>query len=221
MKRKDSMIKKTSILFVLCLGGMLFAEEAPKSETVEAVPIAAAGGEGSGEGPENTVSFDLFPLIKGIIAYGDYGPFDVTAFNLSLAYERFRLRNFSIGVGLDAYFGNIIQPQGQVATSIPLTYFSITAQTRWYLLSDKFQKLFIGADLGFNSFSVDGDNDVEDGGFLGFIAALKIGYRISTPNKIYIEPAMSYVLSKTSVHSSMISISPLGWQGGLKFGYSF
>jgi hypothetical protein len=112
-----------------------------------------------------------------------------------------------------------------------------------------FDKFFIGANLGINAQTIDGGKaEPKEGGFLGLTIALQAGYRVLFPKNFYIEPVMSYVLSKSGgsssgggsddflgglfgdlfddvMDSAMASMSapvvPLGWQGGLRIGVTF
>ena len=168
---------------------------------------------------------DVFPTIKGFIAAGEFDEVTtVTAICLAGGAEYYLSPGFSIGGGLDTYFGSVKFDLGPVTQKVEYFYFALTGQARWYLTAQDHQKLFVGADLGFNRFSIEGKSKAKDGGFSGLIAALKLGYKIQYPKNIYIEPSMSYVLSKTSGMEEELGatfVTPRGWQGGLRVGYVF
>ena len=115
--------------------------------------------------------------------------------------------HFSVGAGLDMHFGKLYD--------IDTFYFALAAQGRYYPLSEKSEKIFLGASLGFNSLTNDGDTDY--GGFVGLTTSLSAGYKLMLFRKLSVEPSMSFFLSKIGVSP----VTPLGWQGGLKIGITF
>ena len=179
--------KIIAIVLLVC-AGTVFAQETVVSD-----------------GPKNTVALDLFPLFKGFIATD----FDSKTgqFCLAFAYERCIATHFSIGAGIDLYFGTIYD-----VTSF---YFALAAQGRYYPISENFEKFFIGVSLGFNILTIGGDTDY--GGFAGLTTALAAGYKLLLFGGLYLEPSMAYFLSKTGSSP----VTPLGWQGGLKIGIAF
>jgi hypothetical protein len=231
-------MKKTIFAIVLLLcASVVFAqqkaapaakEQAPVEEEAveEEAPAEEEPAPAAPKGPAaNAIALDVFPLLKGIIASNNSGDDKYTLFCLAVGYERLIASHFSIGVNLDLYFGKEESKHkdskgDNVTEEMSGTYFSLAAEGRYYPLSESFDKLFIGATLGFNTLSIEGHTDPEWGGFTGLITSLKTGYKVVTPKNIYIEPSMSYVLSKMSLYSLM-GASPLGWQGGLRVGYIF
>jgi hypothetical protein len=168
----------------------------------------------SAEEQKNALSLDLFTLLKGIIASDDSTK--TTIFALAVGYERLVAPHFSIGAELDLYFGKVYDIDG--------SYFGLSAVGRYYPMSENFEKFFLGASLGINRFTIDGKADAEYGGFFGLTTNLRAGYKLILPKNVYIEPSMAYVLSKVSLMTLMgtgISVTPLGWQGGLRFGFVF
>ncbi|MCL2806001.1 MAG: autotransporter outer membrane beta-barrel domain-containing protein [Treponema sp.] len=173
------------ILLLLCVSAVLFAEE---------------GGKKS-----NSVSVDLYPLVKGFIATDSGNSTYFICF--TLGYERLILPRFTIGANADFFIGSV--------NNISYLYFGVSGVGRYYLMSENAEKFFLGASLGFNTQSMNNNN------FTGITAGLSAGYRIMIKS-IYIEPSISYVLSKTrAINFSGASVVPLGWQGGLRFGFSF
>jgi hypothetical protein len=195
------MTKKIGLILVLVFcAGLLFAQE-----------------EDSGPKEiKNAFSMDVFPMIKGFIASENEDDYKISFFNLALAYERLIVPRFSIGGEMDLFFGTF-----DVGSTYRATYFALLGQVRWYLIED-FQKVFVGADIGFNNLSA--DTALKDAGmkFTGLITAVKIGYKIQYTG-IYFEPSMSYVLSKYAGSYEFIgfSVTPVGWQGGFRIGYAF
>jgi hypothetical protein len=155
--------------------------------------------------PKNMVALDLFPLFKGFIATDSDSNTGLLC--LAFAYERNIAPHFSIGAGIDMYFGTI--------NDIDSFYLALAAHGRFYPLSENFENFFLGVSLGFNILTIDGDTDY--GGFTGLTAALAAGYKLPLFKKLYLEPSMTYFLSKTGVSP----VTPLGWQGGLKIGIKF
>ena len=203
-----SFVKKmVLVLLLLCLSMAVFAQEAGGGE--------AAASSGSG-GKKNAIAMDLFPLFKGFIA-ADYDQ-KISFFCLAMSYERLVVPHFSIGGDMDMYFGGL--------DSVGLFYFGLGAQARFYPLSQGLDKFFIGTGLGFNLLSIDGEKPrAEDFGFFGLTISLRAGYKLVLGNVVYFEPSMAYVLSKSSSISGFMSgvsiPTPLGWQGGLRFGFMF
>ncbi len=221
--------KVAGILMVLLCVTAVFAQESAEmeaenggifEESSEVIEIA--------KGPierKNAISLDLFPLFKGIAASENTDSFEIGLFALALAYERLIVPHFSIGAGIDAYFGNI-ETAGE---NMPLVYFSLQAKTRFYPLSESADKLFLGASIGFNLLSVDGETDRDESfgaGFAGFTAVLEAGYRLIIEKGFYVEPAISYVLSKAPMIAEggvtgIPELTPLDWEGGLRIGFAF
>jgi hypothetical protein len=183
--------------------GAAFAQQKP------ATPAATA--PATPEKKANAVALDLFQLFKGFIA-SDSGN-DFSVFVVSAAYERLVDANFSIGADLDLYFLGIGNVSG--------TYFSIAVEGRYYPMSENFEKLFLGAALGYNQLAIDGKTKPEAGGFASLITLLKMGYKVITSKNLYFEPSLAYVLSKSSDYFGSSLGTPLGWNGGLRFGLVF
>lgn len=204
---------------------------APAQPAKPATPAPAKPAEGSKE-VKNVIGLDMFQLLKGFIATDTDSKFSV--FIVSAAYERLLVPHFSIGADLDLYFMKCDKIDG--------IYFGLSAEGRYYP-SANFDKFFVGTTVGFNSLSIDGKTKPENGGFVGLTTSLKIGYKLITSKKIYLEPSLSYVLSKSSggvspsfdigdiFGSGDIDVSlpaafpapptPLGWNGGLRIGIAF
>jgi len=164
------------------------------------------------EGPKdlkNAVVLDLFPLFKGFIATDTEENFLLIA--LSVAYERLLFPHFSVGADMDMYFMGF--------DGTPGFYFGLAAESRYYPMSVNMEKVFLGATLGFNLLSIDGKTN--NGGFIGMIVSLKAGYKLLLTKNLYVEPSISYVLSKSSIASSFGVPTPLGWNGGLRVGFMF
>jgi hypothetical protein len=96
---------------------------------------------------------------------------------------------------------------------------ALAAQGRWYPLSTGVDKLFVGALVGFNLFSLDGETDSDKGGMTGLVAGLKAGWKILFGPAFFMEPAMSYVYAKIPAAVSLPGIT--GWQAGLTVGGAF
>jgi hypothetical protein len=95
----------------------------------------------------------------------------------------------------------------------------MSAEGRYYPVED-FEKFFLGATLGFNQLAIDGKTKSENGGFISLLVSLKMGYKLITKSGFYMEPSLAYVLSKQSTAGGRIP-TPIGWQGGLRLGFSF
>jgi hypothetical protein len=148
---------------------------------------------------------DIFQLLKGVI--GSDSDSDTSIFITSVGYESLIAPHFSFGIDGDVHFIKV--------EKIDCLYFGVAAAGRYYPMSAGIDKFFIGTSVGFNSFSVDGKTKPENGGFQGLFTSLKVGYKIVTKG-FYIEPSMSYVLSKIGIYTP-----PLGWNGGLRIGLLF
>jgi hypothetical protein len=173
---------------------------------------AAAAGSLSAQQKESAqakmaVSLDAMPLFKGFI-WSDTDA-DNFLFALSPSFEYRAAPHFTIGGTVDLWFGT--------ASDISVFYFGLAGQGRWYPLSTGLDKLFIGANLGFNLFSMDGKAaKAEDGGFFGLTIALKAGWKLRFGSNFFVEPSMAYVYSKVGEIPT-----PLGWQPGLNIGVTF
>ena len=157
---------------------------------------------------KNYIALDEFTLIKGLVATND----NITVSSFSFAYERLMAPHFSLGSDLDLYIAGI------KGASYMLLYFSLASEGRYYTDSD-FEKFFIGTTFGFNLLSAEGIS-AKKGGFIGLTTSLKMGYKVVYFESFCVEPSMSWVLSKMASCQNC-QISPLGWQGGLRLGYSF
>lgn len=180
------------MLLLLCVSTMIFAEENAESA--------------------NALSLDLFPLLKGFIATDSDSNTNFVC--LAVSYERLVASHYSIGVNLDLFPGKVYD--------VEYMYFGLNAFARFYPMSANGEKFFLGASVGINRQTVDGKAAAEHGGFFGLTTSLCAGYKALIVGGLYIEPSMSYVLSKIGeVNMSGASVIPLGWQGGLRLGYSF
>lgn len=195
------------VLVLTCVVmGAAFAQAKPATPAQPA-PKPAAAAPASTE-KINALALDTFQLFKGFIACDSDSDFMVFVF--SAAYERQIAPHFSLGGDLDTYFMTIGSLFG--------LYFGLAAEGRYYPVAN-FDKFFLGATFGFNVLSIDGKTKSAYGGFAGLTTSLKAGYKLLFPNKnIYLEPSMAYVLSKSSGFGAP---TPLGWNGGLRFGYMF
>jgi len=197
------MRKVFCVLLLVCAGaGMIFAQEKAAAETAEP---AAPGVK------KNAVTLDTIPLFKGFLATDSDE--DISFFCIAAAYERLVAPHFSFGVEVDVYPGKL--------GDVDYMYFSGAAAGRFYPMSEKLEKVFVGASLGFNSQSIDGKSKAEDGGFTGPLVSLKAGYRILFNDAFFAEPSMSYTYAKTNGELWGMTPQGLGWQGGLRIGVSF
>jgi len=200
MKTRQTMV--CGIFAVLLLAGAgVFAQE-KKAEAESAEP-AAPGVR------KNAITLDTIPLFKGIIASDNDS--DTFFFCMAFSYERLVAPHFTFGVKLDLYPGSIYD--------VDYMYFGLAAAGRFYPMSEYMEKVFIGANLGFNTQSIDGKSKPENGGFTGLTVGLKAGYRILFNDRFFAEPAMSYTYSKSG-SGGLGGSTPLnlGWQAGLRIG---
>jgi hypothetical protein len=173
------------------------------------VLAAAAGAVGAQESASKmAIGLDVFPLVKGIIWSDSKADNSEFAFAPSFEYRLFP--HYSIGAGLDIYFGEVMK--------VDFVYFGLTAHGRWYPLSTGLDKFFIDAGLGFNVFAFDGETDPDKGGMAGMTLSLKAGYKLMFNSHFFAEPAMAFVYAKTP---KMGGPTPLGWQPALSIGAAF
>jgi len=161
---------------------------------------------------KNAIGWDIIPLINGILASDSDN--DVVYVAFAFSYERLIVPHFSIGPELDMYFGKVGEELD--GDDIPYFYFGLGAAGRYYPMSADLEKFFFGTTLGFNAQSIDGKTKEEDGGFAGIYISLKAGYKLMFGNNFFVEPSMSYYLSKYN-----FGPTPIGWQGGLRIGVRF
>lgn len=210
------MKKIVCILALTCVvmgGAFAQAKAAAPAAPAPAAPAAAAKApEPAAPAAKNAISLDFFPLFTGLIdSYSnDYATF--SDFRFSTAYERYLVPHFSIGGNIEMYFLKMDYDAKGVDDDDGF-YFSLAAEGRYYPLAN-FDKFFIGTTLGVNSFQLNGKKaDEEHGGFSGLIVSLKSGYKVVLAKILFVEPSLSWALSKES--------GPNGWQGGLRFGVMF
>jgi hypothetical protein len=171
------------------------------------VILLAAGLTAAISAQNFSIGVDTMPLFKGFM-WSDSDK-DNSLFALSPSFEYLVAPNFSLGAGMDLWFGK--------ALDIDIFYFGLAAQGRWYPLSEGLDKLFVGALLGFNLFSLDGKTDADKGGMSGLVTGLKAGWKIRF-GSLFVEPSMSFVYAKTL---DTLPTMPNGWQAGLTIGGVF
>jgi len=186
------------VLLLICAGaGMVFAQEEAKTEEDAAPGIR-----------KNAVSLDAIPLFKGFVA----SDFDSSSFFfcMAFAYERLLVPHFTVGAELDLYPGKVDNES--------YMYFGMAANGRFYPMSEYMEKLFLGAQLGFNVQSVDGKTNSKYGGFAGLTVGLEAGYKLLFGKMLFVEPSMSYTYSKSGVSFFGSTPHNVGWQAGLRIG---
>jgi hypothetical protein len=213
---------KKMVLILILLGivaGNIFAQETVTDEAAtETETIAVEETADIPKERKNAVSLNLFPLFKGFVASETSNLVDSAFFDLAVNYERLVVPHISIGADIDAYFGKSVD--------VDLVYFNLSLAGRYYFMSEKAEKFYLGALIGFNVLSVDEETSFEDGGFGGFYAELQAGYRLFFTEAFFVEPSVSYVLSKApldptgSVPDHLIPL-PSDWEGGLSIGVAF
>jgi len=196
------MKKVLCVLVLICvIMGAAFAQQ----KSAAPAPAAAA--------KQNAFGVDLFQLVKGFIASDSDSDFSI--YIAVVNYERLVKPHFSIGADLDIYFITF----GSGKESVDSKYFNISAEGRYYPLSNSFEKIFVGTTLGYSQLSIDGKSKPENGGFSGLSTSLKIGYKYIAENGLYVEPSMAYILQKSS--DLLFGLTPLGWNAGFRLGYAF
>jgi hypothetical protein len=198
------------ILALICAGTAF--SQARQPAPAPAQPGRAAAGAASSTA-KNAISLDIMPLFKGILSSDQDA--ETLYIPISLGYERWIIPHMSIGLNLDMYFGKVgEEPDGD---DIPYFYFGMAIAWRYYPMSDNMEKFFVGAIIGFNAQAIDGKTKSEDGGFVGPIVGVSLGYRAFLGKVFFVEPSLGYVYSKYNGFGP----TPLGWQGGLRLGVAF
>ena len=222
------------IVCIVVLACLVFSVAFAQQKQPAPAPAKPAAAPEPTTDKQNAFGVDLFQLVKGFIASSDDDT-KLSVFIISAGYEKLVSSHFSIGVDVDMYFTTITFKIPNIATggtdskSIDSKYFSIAAEGRYYPSSQNFEKFFVGATLGYNMLEVDGKKKPENGGFEGLSTSLKIGYKIITKNNLFIEPSMSYVLSKSGGGEGAVGAlfgiptipTPNGWNGGVRLGLLF
>jgi hypothetical protein len=173
---------------------------------IVAVSAGVLGAQQTAQGRKIALGLDVAPLFKGLI-WSDSNAKN-SLFALAPHFEYLIRPGFTIGASGDLYFGK--------ASNVDIFYFGAAFQGRWYPLSTGLDKLFLGASVGFNAFSLDGETDSKKGGFMGITFSLKAGYKLMLTSKFFMEPSMAFVYAKTP--SSVTVPTPQGWQPGLVIG---
>jgi len=154
---------------------------------------------------QKAVSLDLAPLFTGFVATNNNKEEESSFFALSPVFEAAVGKNYSIGGRLDLIFGSI-QKQDN-------TYFGLSMFGRWYPL-DTLNKLFVGAEVGFNTLSF---KDIDDALFTGVTFALRTGWK-QTIGGLFLEPSLGYMIAKSNL---LVPVTPWGWVIGLNLGKAF
>jgi hypothetical protein len=202
------MKKIVCILILICVVmGAAFAQAKPATPAPAPAPAPAKPAATSAK--TNAIGADLFQLVKGFIAKED----EFSVFIIVAGYEKLVSPHFTIGAALDMYFIT----SGSGNAKVESKYFNAAAEGRYYTSSESFDKFFVGTTLGFSQLSIDGSTKA---GFSGLSTSLKMGYKYINEKGLYIEPSLSYVLQKASSGSGIMGI-PLGWNGGLRLGWTF
>ncbi|GHV85555.1 hypothetical protein AGMMS50230_11630 [Spirochaetia bacterium] len=170
--------------------------------------IAAMVVTGSVFAQKVSVAVNAVPLVKGFMVTNDV----ISAFGIGLNGEIKIASNYSLGVRLDLFTG---KQSGSLGTASE-TYFGITANGRWYPLSETLEKFFMEAAFGFNTDKI---KNAPNAQFTGIVFGLKAGWKHMFENsKIFAEPGIGYVLSKSG---AMSIPTPLGWQIAFNIGMVF
>jgi len=215
LERKEIGMKKIACVLVMAcvITAGAFAQQKPGASA----PAASGGGGGGSSAKvfKNSIGLDVVPFFAGLYTWEDESAYSYIKICLSFSYERLIVSHFSIGGNLDTWFGNYNPDRGDDISDI---YFAMAGEARYYPLAN-FDKLFFGADLGFNVYSVDGKTKEDRGGFVGLLFAVKTGYKVQTSKGFFMEPSLSYVFSESSIYP--VSLTPGGWDVGLRLGFSF
>jgi hypothetical protein len=182
---------------------------APAQPAKPATPATPAAPASAGAPQQLNFGLDLFQLFKGFIASDNDNK--LYFFIISGGFENLIAPSFSVGADLDLYLMKFDKKKFDKTDGL---YFSLAGEGRYYPMSTNFEKFFLGTTLGFNLLSIDGKTKPADGGFVGLITSLKMGYKLLISDNMFLEPSLAYVLSK----SSGVGITPLGWNGGLRVG---
>ena len=160
---------------------------------------------------ENAIALDVFHLMRGFIATDS--DTDSSFFVIAATYERLVAPHFTVGPELDLIFGKIYDESAM--------YFALGINSRFYPMTEKMEKFFFGASLGFNRQAIKGKTKKENGGFIGPYVALRAGYKLTLGETVFYEPSMSYTYSKTNEFLHGMAPHNIGWQGALRLGFSF
>jgi hypothetical protein len=183
-----------------------------KSLLVLVLAGALAGGafaQSTAPSALSALSLDLATMFEGFVAGEDTDTSDKSYFALSPVFE-YAVGNYSIGVRGDFVFGSV-----KVAKKQSVTHVGLAAIGRWYPLA-QLEKLYLGAELGFDTCSLE---DADDELYTGLTFALRAGWKhIMGP--VFLEPSLGYVLSKTG-NTDIMPVTPADWQIGLNAGFVF
>jgi len=194
----------TVLLFACMVTGAAYAQARTQTpaQTQPAQPAAQPQKES-----KSALSIDFFPLMKGFIATDNDK--DLSCFYVAVGFDHLIAPSHTIGANIDLYYEDY--------NNIDLVYFGLSFTYKYFTMSEKAEKGFVGGTVGFNIFSNDGKTKSDEGGFMGFTVGLIGGYRIIIKN-IFLEPSLSYILAKTPSFGG--GHTPLGWQGGFRLGFS-
>lgn len=169
--------------------------------------LVAGGVFAQAANPKMAISLDLAPLTTGFIASEDNdGTGDKTFFAISPVFEYAIGNQYSVGARADLVFGKVSKRN--------VTHIGLAAVGRWYPLA-KLQKLYVGTELGFDTLMLE---DADDPLYTGLTLALRTGWKQLLVGKLFIEPSLGYVVSKTN---GLMPLTPSGWEIGLNLGLVF
>jgi hypothetical protein len=193
-KEKTMAKKKFTVLILAFLcAGTAFAQKA-----------------GSKAEPKMSVALDLVPTLTGFVAGEDTDTSKKSFFALSPVFE-YAIGNYSIGARADFIFGAIGKGTSQKSTHVGLA-----ALGRWYPLA-KLQKLYLGAELGFDTLTVE---KMDDPIYSGLTFAMRAGWKHIMKN-LFLEPSLGYVISKIDSTYTYMPLTPSGWEIGMNIGITF
>jgi hypothetical protein len=210
------------LLLTFAVMGAAFAQEQPEEAQAETKAVTKVATK---RGRENSIALDVFPLFNGFIAADIDAGF--TDFAISASFERLVVPHFSIGGNMDIQFLRFEVKGGDDRNG---SYFGMSAEGRYYP-TENFEKFFLGATLGFYVVSRAGKTNYKyvndsiqrvDDKFLegSLTVSLKMGYKYITKSGFYMESSLAYALSKQQSIDGIVIPTPIGWQGGLRFGFS-
>ncbi|MDR0600285.1 MAG: hypothetical protein LBG84_09450, partial [Treponema sp.] len=114
------------------------------------------------------IALDAAPLVRGFIAGEDTNTSKKSYISLSPVFEYALGNNYVIGARADIILGKVGK-----GTSVSVNHYGLAFLGRWYPLAN-LQKLYLGAELGFDTCSME---KVDDPLYRGLTLGLRAGWK--------------------------------------------
>jgi len=186
------------VLALFCAASPLFSQARNTSQS-------------SSGGRTWAIGLDVARTVNGIIAWDSTGGNERRYVAISPSFER-GFGNYSLGLRMDMVFGNV----GPKEMEQEVAHIAFAAAGRWYPAAPM-EKVFVATEIGLNMGYWE-----KEPVYRGLTFSLRAGYKhiMGKKNRLYIEPSMAYVMTKTDPLIPSPA-APSEWEVGLNVGFTF